>query len=185
MMDVREAVEVLENLGSASDPVFFAGVETTPTDLSYTEHADKDCRELRIRYAVDAGRWVEGTLSGMVQERLRYQLGLKPLPQHRPKARTPKREPVARAEGGTVNHPELSLLGRHQPTDDELFILETHDVTDHRCACGGRRFKVAVCRAEDGAPSFAASYLICAADGCGNRYLMRAEPKVKREKRRR
>lgn len=62
-------------LGSAHDPIFVRGEETTPTDLEGTNWPFEDTTSIRISYfTVRNGKarlLKNGTLSGMVRDRKR------------------------------------------------------------------------------------------------------------------
>lgn len=67
-LSLRRAIELLEEAGSADDPVKYQGVETTPTQLEWELDWDKKAGDIRITYAGNS-RTVNGTLSGMVKNR--------------------------------------------------------------------------------------------------------------------
>lgn len=72
-MTVEGAVQTLDRLGSAHDPIHFRGEEITPDDLPYLIKPYRSA-VLRIRYwTVRDGkpRMLNGTLSGMVRDRKR------------------------------------------------------------------------------------------------------------------
>ena len=74
-MNIGEAVYELDKLGSASDPIWHKGKETSPNSLlDYQNDVQELTRAciVRIEYYGDHGK-VKGTLSGMVANRIRLQ----------------------------------------------------------------------------------------------------------------
>jgi hypothetical protein len=64
-----EAVRILDHLGSANDPIFFKGKETTPADLLHS-CPQVYLSRIRIGYFAARLRRVErGTFMGMITDR--------------------------------------------------------------------------------------------------------------------
>ena len=75
MITVSDCATILETLYSAEDPIYHRGTETTPVDLSYGEHAEKNGARIRIwfyamRRRGSAYGMVKGTLRDMIMDRL-------------------------------------------------------------------------------------------------------------------
>ena len=73
-MYLDEAVTLLDDLCSSQDPIFYKGVETTPSELPYLGAFGRDhtilAKDIRVSYYGGAPfRLIHGTLSGMVKDR--------------------------------------------------------------------------------------------------------------------
>ncbi len=71
MLTVETACRVLEELGCSEDPIVVKGITTTPSSLEYSECATEPANRLKVAYYREGSKRVNGTLTGMVKERLR------------------------------------------------------------------------------------------------------------------
>lgn len=74
-MNVDQAVVDLEENGSAEDPIFYGGHETSPSRLEHMFHNNLSLHASKVRIGYYGGRDLHliksGTLSGMVADRRR------------------------------------------------------------------------------------------------------------------
>ena len=71
-MKFDDWIRKLEDHGSAEDPVFHNGKETTPMQISYDHHALDSVAGIKIAYyGGDPLRLIRGTARGMLRERAR------------------------------------------------------------------------------------------------------------------
>lgn len=71
-MNLRDAVDILEVLGSIEDPIRCRGKDTTPRDLLYESNEHMLASEFRISYTAQGCRnVVRGTFRGMIADRMK------------------------------------------------------------------------------------------------------------------
>lgn len=69
-MYLHEATDLLDEMYSSQDPIYYKGDETTPDELPYLLHHTILARDVRISYyGREPLRLVHGSLSGMVMDR--------------------------------------------------------------------------------------------------------------------
>jgi len=71
-LDISQAIQILDALGSSDDPIIFRGESTTPNGIPYDFHIDdtKPASEIRIQFWIADGKRTSGSLHTMVRERL-------------------------------------------------------------------------------------------------------------------
>lgn len=67
-----DAARKLDELGSGHDPIEYSGRETYVSDFNSNYFINIKARTIRIRY-YDGTEWVDGTLLGMLMDRIEYQ----------------------------------------------------------------------------------------------------------------
>lgn len=71
-MTFAEWLRALDRRGSSEDPIYFAGRETTPTELAQKFNSLDRIAGLRIQYfGGEPLHLIEGTAGGMLRERAR------------------------------------------------------------------------------------------------------------------
>jgi len=71
-LDIQQAIQILDALGSSNDPIVFRGKETSPNTLSYDFSIEdsEPASKIRIKFWTDNGKQITGSLITMVAERL-------------------------------------------------------------------------------------------------------------------